>query len=159
MLEDRWLQRWLPMVLQHAGSGPVLEIGCGRGDDTETLVNAGARVVAFDLSPSNVAAARSRVARATVVCQDVRSPFPDAGDAYGVIVASLSLHYFAWRDTVHLVSRIRAALPPGGLLLCRLNSTRDRHHGASGHRAIEDNYYDVRGQPKRFFDRQALDRL
>lgn len=159
MLADRWLQCWLPMVLERTGDAPVLEIGCGSGDDTATLVTAGARVVAFDLSASNVAAAQLRVPHAIITCQDLRSPFPDVGGACGVIVASLSLHYFAWQDTVTLVSRIHAALRPGGLLLCRLNSTLDRHHGARGHRAIEPNYYDVRGKPKRFFDRAALTRL
>ena len=156
MLADRWLKRWLPLVLERAGAAPLLEIGCGRGADTAVLVAAGARVVAFDLSPSNVAAARARVPQASITCEDVRSPWPDAGVPYGAIVASLSLHYFAWHDTVMLVSRIQAALRPGGLLLCRLNSTRDRHHGARGHRAIEPNYYDVRGQAKRFFDRATL---
>jgi trans-aconitate methyltransferase len=159
MLSDRWLQRWLPTVLERAGTGPVLEIGCGRGSDTATLVVAGARVIAFDLSPSNVAAAQARAPQATVSCQDARSPWPTADQPYGVIVASLSLHYFAWHDTVTLVSRIHAALRPGGLLLCRLNSTRDHHHGARGHPAIEPNYYDVRGEPKRFFDRAALTQL
>jgi len=159
MLPDRWLQRWLPTVLEHAGDGPALEIGCGRGDDTATLLAAGVRVVAFDLSPSNVAAAQARAPRAILSCQDARSPFPDAGGPYGVIVASLSLHYFAWHETTTLVSRIHAALRPGGLLLCRLNSTRDRHHGAHGHPVIEPNYYNVRGEPKRFFDPASLTQL
>jgi SAM-dependent methyltransferase len=159
MFTDPWLQRWLPMLIERAGDAPALEIGCGRGADTATLVAAGVRVVAFDLSPSNVAAAQARVPRATITCQDVRAPFPDLGPPFGVVVASLSLHYFSWHDTVTLTARIRAALQPHGLLLCRLNSTRDRHYGAKGNPVIEDNYFDVRGEPKRFFDRAAITRL
>ena len=49
---------------------------------------------------------------------------------------------------------------PGGLLLCRLNSTADHHFGANGHQRLDDgHYYLVDGQPKRFFDRAAVERL
>jgi SAM-dependent methyltransferase len=90
-------------------------------------------------------------------CQDLRAPWPV--ERAGVILASLSLHYFPWEETAALVERIHRTLRPGGLLLCRLNSTNDHHFGASGHRAIDTNYYLVDGEPKRFFDRAAVDRL
>jgi hypothetical protein len=47
-------------------------------------------------------------------------------------------------------------LRPGGVLLCRLNSTEDRHFGAQGHREIEPNFFMVDGQPKRFFDEASV---
>ena len=74
----------------------------------------------------------------------------------GLVVASLSLHYFPWAETQAIVTRIHAALRPGGLLLCRLNSTEDRNFGATGHPEIEPHYYLVDGEPKRFFDRPAV---
>jgi SAM-dependent methyltransferase len=92
-------------------------------------------------------------------CQDIRAPFPVQPGSAGAVVASLSLHYFPWPETLALVQRIRNALRPGGLLLCRLNSTNDHHYGASGHPEIEPNYYLVNGEPKRFFDRAAVERL
>ena len=52
-----------------------------------------------------------------------------------------------------------ATLRPGGVLLCRLNSTNDHEFGASGHAEIEPHYYMVDGEPKRFFDRAAVERL
>jgi len=72
------------------------------------------------------------------------------------VVASLVLHYFPWRETLDLVERIRAALVPGGMLLCRVNSTNDVHFGAVGHPLIEENYHSVDGQPKRFFSRASV---
>jgi hypothetical protein len=66
------------------------------------------------------------------------------------------LHYFAWLETVALVSRIRDALRSGGLLLCRVNSTKDHNHGASGHPQIEPNFYMVSGERKRFFDEKSV---
>jgi len=157
MLPDPWLQRWLPLVVEHARQHPVLEIGCGAGDDTATLVAAGLSVHAFDLSETAVALARLPAPTATVACRDTRDPFPLTAQSAGAVVASLSLHYFPWEQTVALVERVRQTLRPGGVFLCRLNSTEDLHFGASGHPTIEANYFMVDGQPKRFFDAQAVD--
>lgn len=152
MLSDPWLQRWLPLAVTHAGDGPVLEIGCGHGDDTAVLAGAGMKVTAFDLSPTAVAVAKLRVPSARIECGDIRDPFPIAAGQAGLVVASLSLHYFGWDETQSIVQRVRDVLRPGGLLLCRLNSTEDHHFGASGHPEIEPNYFLVNGEPKRFFD-------
>lgn len=57
------------------------------------------------------------------------------------------------------MERIRSTLRRGGVLLCRLNSTSDFNHGASGNPRIEDNYYLVQGMPKRFFDRRDIDTI
>lgn len=159
MAGDQWLARWLPLLSERAGGQPILELGCGGGRDTATLVEMGHRVVAIELSPDAVARARERVPSAEIHCQDIRAPFPLAMGCVGVVVASLSLHYFDWPETCALVDRVRTALCPDGLLLCRLNSTNDHHFGASGHPEIEKDFYLVDGAPKRFFDRKAVDRL
>lgn len=159
MLSDPWLARWLPLAKERADGAPVLEIGCGHGDDTATLVKAGLDVTAFDLSHASVAVARLRAPRARILCRDIRDPLPLETAEAGVVVASLSLHYFGWDETQQIVERIRAVLRPGGVLLCRLNSTEDGHFGASGHPQIEPNFFMVDGTPKRFFDQAAVDAL
>ena len=159
MLHDPWLTRWLPLAIEHAQSKPVLEIGCGSGDDTATLVKAGLSVVTFDLSERSVATTRLRVPKAKVVCRDILEPFPLAEQSAGAVVASLTLHYFSWLQTVELMDRVRRTLIPGGIFLCRLNSTEDRNFGAIGHPMIEENYYLVDGQPKRFFEEKDLEVL
>lgn len=159
MNDATWLDRWLPLLAQHAKGRPVLELGCGPGLDTARLLAAGHAVVAIDRDAAAVAAARERAPAARIACQDILAPWPQADGGYGAIVASLSLHYFRWADTVHLVERLHRQLGAGGLLLCRLNSTNDHHHGASGHPAIEPNYFDVRGEAKRFFDRASVEAL
>ena len=156
---DPWLSRWLPLVHERSGGRPILELGCGSGEDTATLVGDGLSVVGIDLSASAIERARGLVPGATFFVQDLRAPFPAAADPAGVIVASLSLHYFGWAETVSLVERIRRTLQPRGVLLCRLNSTRDSAFGATGYPQLEENYYLVEGNPKRFFDRAAVDAL
>lgn len=159
MLNDPWLERWLPLIRERARARPVLEIGCGHGDDTATLCGQGLPVIAFDLSRVSVAAARLRAPTARIECRDIRDPFPADAQGVGVVLASLSLHYFAWEETVAILKRVRDVLRPGGVLLCRLNSTQDHHFGAGQGTRIEGNFFEVDGQPKRFFDEAAVQRL
>jgi SAM-dependent methyltransferase len=154
---DRWLDRWLELIASRAAGLPILELGCGGGRDSAVLVAAGHRVVGIDLSSVAVARARERAPSAEFHCRNIHAPWPV--DRAGVILASLSLHYFPWDETVALVERIRLTLATEGVLLCRLNSTNDHYFGASGHSAIDENFYLVNGAPKRFFDRAAVDRL
>ncbi|MBV8624577.1 MAG: class I SAM-dependent methyltransferase [Herbaspirillum sp.] len=156
---DPWLDRWLDLLKSRAGAKPVLEIGCGFGDDTAVLDGAGLSVIGFDLSAEAVAVTRARVPAARIGQQDVRDPLPAGSVQLGAIVASLSLHYFSWKDTIGIVERIRHALRPGGILLCRLNSTQDTHFGADSAELIEPGYFLVQGEAKRFFDEAAVARL
>ncbi|SFQ30628.1 class I SAM-dependent methyltransferase [Variovorax sp. 770b2] len=162
---DRWLERWLPLLVERAAAGPVLELGCAEGRDTATLVDAGLQVVAIELSPEAVERARARVpVGAQFHCQDFRDAFPlPEGATVGVVLASLSLHYFEWEATLALVRRIHRVLRPDGVLLCRLNSVNDLHYGGRGPSSAtgrdEDCFYLFDGFPKRFFDRAAVERL
>jgi SAM-dependent methyltransferase len=156
---DHWLDRWLPLLAERAGAAPILELGCGNGRDTEVFEGTGHRVIAIDQSAEALARARTRAPHAEYHRQDIRAAWPVARQSIGVVVASLSLHYFDWQETTALVRRIGEVLVPSGVLLCRLNSTNDRHYGASGHPQIEPNLYLVSGRRKRFFDRPAIDTL
>ncbi|HVT07935.1 MAG TPA: class I SAM-dependent methyltransferase [Polyangia bacterium] len=78
--ESRPFDRIIP--LDRLAGARVLEIGCGMGFHTETMVRAGARVTAVDLSPTSVGATRRRLElkglQAEVVEGDAEElPFPD----------------------------------------------------------------------------------
>ena len=137
----------------------MLELGCGSGRDTALLTTAGFHVIALDQSTEALATARARAPLAEFYCQDIRAPFPSAARNLGVVLASLSLHYFEWIETLRLVRRIAETLDPGGILVCCVNAVDDHSYGASGHPEIEPNYFSVDGQAKRFFDESALDQL
>jgi SAM-dependent methyltransferase len=157
--DETWLERWLPLIRERARDRPVLELGCGSGRDTALLAVAGCKVIALDLSLGALATARARVPVAEFHCQDIRAPFPSGARNLGVVLASLSMHYFEWNETQRLVRRIAETLDPGGILVCRVNAVDDHSYGASGHPEIEPNYFSVDGQAKRFFDEAALDQL
>lgn len=156
---DPWLKRWLPLLAERGGGAPVLELGCGAGRDTAVLAAAGLAVLGLDASAPAIRRARARIPGARFLRRDLRAPLPVGPGSTGAIVASLCLHYFPWRETEAAAARLRRALRPGGVLLCRLNSTKDRHHGASGYPRIGASYYLVDGERKRFFDRAAVRRL
>lgn len=159
---DPWLNRWLPLLREASAARPVLELGCDTGIDTAWLLGQGFAVTATDIAADALAECARQAPGATLLAHDLRAPLPFADGQFGAVLASLCLHYFPWPTTQAAVVEIHRCLAPGGLLLCRLNSTRDVLHGATGYEEIEPNYYRVNaryGENKRFFDRAAIDAL
>jgi len=153
---------WLAPYRVHLETGqpaPILELGCGRGFDAWYLTNLGWPVIATDFSVEALHIARQAAPAATFLQLNLRDGLPFPPETFQVIIASLSLHYFYWAQTQIIISHIHHCLRVGGLLLVRLNSTKDTNHGATGHPAVEPNCFLVNGELKRFFDRPDLDRL
>ena len=156
--EDAWLGRWWGLLEAHRGS-PVLDLGCGAGHDARSLSRRGYDVVAVDFSDEALKLTRRRAPEAETRRVDLTRPLPFPDARFGVVVASLSLHYFPWQKTVEILEDVRRCLVPGGLLLARLNSTNDAYYAAARKQEIEENLYLVDGSPKRLFDRQSVDAL
>jgi ubiquinone/menaquinone biosynthesis C-methylase UbiE len=156
--EDAWLEHWRHILDASRGS-PVLDLGCGDGQDTRFLTELGFPVIATDFSEKALEITRRRAPAAKTQNVDLTRglPFPDA--SFGVIVASLSLHYFPWQQTTDILADVRRCLQPGGHLLARLNSTRDPHYQAAGKQTIENNFYLTKGIPRRLFDRHDVKAL
>lgn len=160
MQGDPWLERRLETMRRLAEDPAILELGCGPGQDTAWLARHGfTRITATDLSTEALAKCALAAPAAHLVCHDLHEPLPFADDSFDVVIASLCLHYFEWDKTEEIVRDIRRCLRPESLLLCRLNSTNDVHYGAVGHKEIAHHYYDVDGDPKRFFDSSEIDAL
>ncbi len=154
--EDAWLDRWRDLILRSNRSAPILDLGCGAGEDALLLSRWGFGVVAADFSEKALGLASRRAPEAETRHVDITEglPFPDAH--FGAIVASLSLHYFPWSKTVEVLEDVGRCLVPGGHLLARLNSTNDPHYAAARKKEIEPNFYLIDGSPKRLFDRDDI---
>jgi len=117
-LYHRRLWRALPARL-----GPVLEIGCGSGELTAALAGRAERVLALDLSPEMLAAARARCPGARNVelalSDALTHPLPAAH--FDLVISVATLHHL---PLAPMLARARDALRPGGLLWL-LDVTRD----------------------------------
>ena len=154
--DDAWILAYADRIrVRTAGAQPILELGCGGGRDTVHLAALG-RVVALDIGHAGLIACRRWVPHAGLVRGDLRRGLPFRADRFPVVIASLCLHYFPWSTTQYLVTEIHRVIAPGGMLIVRVNSTKDTNYGAEGHPAIAPHLYRVKGKPKRFFDRESL---
>ncbi|MCZ8521507.1 MULTISPECIES: class I SAM-dependent methyltransferase [Paenibacillus] len=155
---DLWLDRFAPQ-LEASREIPVIDLGCGAGNDSLYLTERGYRVIACDASEEALKRVRERVPEAQTRRLDLTDPLPFADGAAQVVIADLSLHYFPWIVTEGIVREIGRVLRPGGCLLCRVNSVRDTEYVAGKGRELEPAYYEWEGKRKRFFDRPHLEEL
>lgn len=160
MPTEFWLKRWIDLIASRTLNPAILELGCGSGRDTVFLAQHGfTRLTVTDLSADALAECARIVPAASPVRHDLRQQLPFPDDCFDVVIASLCLHYFDWKTTQEIVGRIRSCMVDDGLLICRLNSTRDVNFGAVGHPEIAPHFYDVEGRTKRFFSREDVDAL
>ena len=137
----------------------MLDIGCGPGEDSAALSNAGHTVIAFDLSPASLLRTRTAAPFASVQRADVRAALPFRDGTFDGAVASLSLHYFEWATTLHALQDIHRVLRPGSRFLFRVNANDDVNFGAGSGDELEPGLFRVAestwgppGAPlKRFF--------
>jgi malonyl-CoA O-methyltransferase len=98
-------------------TAPALEIGCGTGFLTSSLLDRRPDVLltVSDLAPAMIARARRLVGeRANVTYALIDGETIDATDHYGLIASSLAFQWFEEPTTA--IDRIIAALKPGGWL-------------------------------------------
>lgn len=104
-------------VTTTAGLGPgsaVLEIGCGTGQLTERLAYSGYGLIAIDIAPAMIAAARRRLADAEAFLQATSFEDLDAADAsFDLVISSAAFH---WIDPEVAFTKSARLLRPGGWL-------------------------------------------
>ena len=149
---DDWLERFDDILM--ATSLPILDLGCGSGNDTLYLVSKGKDVISCDQSTNaiqNIVKNFPEVKETR--CFNFLDGFPFADASFEVIIADLCLHYFREGDTRYIISEIRRILKPGGRLIFRVNTIHDVQHGAGQGREVERHVFETPSYTiKRFFD-------
>ena len=138
---------------------PIIDLGCGNGNNALHLARMGKEVIACDYTQQALDLIKENMPEvASTLCFDMRDGLPFEDNFTDIIIADLSLHYFTENDTFELLKEIKRVLKPSGLLLFRVNSTKDINWGALDGKEVERNYRRTEEfGDKRYFDSEDLD--
>lgn len=153
---------WLSTLADAGGvtlAGRALEIGCGLGHDTHQLLQAGCRVTALDASWTALQKLAAAIPQVDCLWARLPASLPFQDQAFDLVVAGLSLHYYPWVETAAIVAEIRRVLRPGDPFLLRVNATGDVAHGYGQGIELEPGLFAAGGRMKRFFSQEDCRRL
>ena len=137
---------------------PILDLGCGNGEDTEWLVKNGYPVISADFSSSAIERVKTINPNAFLLDMSDIDQWAKLDDnSVSFIIANLSLHYFDDATTMMIMGQIKRILAPNGILIARVNSNLDTEFGAGDGIEIEPDFYKnpERGIDKRFFTKDS----
>lgn len=153
---DNWLDEFSNII--DNCNGPILDLGCGSGNNTLYLINKGKTVYAVDQSENaikNIKKNFPEVIESRILNMLDGIDYPE--NKFSIVIADLSLHYFSIKNTRRILYDINRILTSEGHLLIRLNSINDVNHGAGSGEEIEHHLFRTNdGMLKRFFDKDDI---
>ena len=135
--EDDYLRRgrlWggsSPFISRPARSSRILEIGCGDGKTTASLVQAGCSVTAIDFSPGAAVLCRQTCTdpdQVKILIADIRET-PFNNESFEAVVASHITGHLSLDGRRDLAAEVIRVLTPGGTIYFRDFSTGDYRYG------------------------------
>ena len=113
------LERWLREREASGDGRRALVVGCGMGRDSEYLAGLGFATVAFDFSPTAIAAVRRRFPDSPVDYRvaDLLDPPPAWAGAFDLVVESLTVQSLPRQLRRAASARVRELVAAGGTLL------------------------------------------
>lgn len=153
---DDWLQNF-DVIIQTCTT-PILDLGCGNGNDTLYLLQKGKTVIPCDQSKNAINNIKSNFPKIKdTKCFNLLDGLPFENNEFELIIADLCLHYFREQDTFRILDDIYDKLKQNGHLLLRVNTVNDVNHGAGQGKEIGPHLYETKeGTIKRFFDAQDI---
>ena len=153
--EEIMFDDWLNMfskIIENCKT-PILDLGCGSGNNTLFLINKSKEVIPCDQSINAIKNINNNFPEVKDArCFNMLDGMPFSDNSFDVIIADLCLHYFKSSDTKKILMEIRRILTGNGTILARLNSINDVNHGANEGKMIENNLFETSDHRlKRFF--------
>lgn len=137
---------------------PIIDLGCGAGNDTLYLIEKSKEVIPCDYSEKaieNILKNFPKIKRAELFDMTKGLPFPD--DFTNIIIADLSLHYFSQKVTFYILEEIKRVLKSNGILLFRVNSIKDIKHAEEVETELEKHFYHTpKTGYKRYFNEEDI---
>ena len=153
---DEWLNDFDEII--NNCKTPILDLGCGSGNNTLYLTNKNKQVIAADISSnaiSNIIKNFPEIYDAK--CFNMIDGFPFDDNFFEIVIADLSLHYFKEKDTKTIINELKRILCDNGYLIIRVNSINDINYGAGEGLEIEKHLFQTAdGRLKRFFDEKDI---
>ena len=138
---------------------PIIDLGCGSGNDTLYLIEKGKEVIPCDYSKNAIQNIKNNFPEVErTECFDMTKGLPFEDNFTDLVICDLSLHYFKEKTTFEILKELKRVLKPNGILLFRVNSIKDVNHGAGEGKEIEPHLYEtIDGRYKRFFDYEDIE--
>lgn len=151
---DDWLENYNGII--ERSNGPVIDLGCGTGNNSLYLVEKGKNIIACDYSDVAIKIVKKYLPQVQTYQFDMTDGLPFENEFTDLIIADLCLHYFSIHDTKKILDELKRVLTSKGYLLFRVNSVNDINHGAMQGIELEKHYFEVEKMRKRFFDKEDL---
>nr|WP_243735163.1 class I SAM-dependent methyltransferase [Paenibacillus turpanensis] len=154
---DLWLDKYAEQLA--AGSGAIVDLGCGLGNNSVYLVEKGMQPLACDISEEALHRLKSVLPECVTYCFDMTKGLPFEDQSVKVLIADLSLHYFDAQTTIQVIQDIHRVLTESGLLLCRLNSIHEMGNVGEVKESTDSYLFENEGIFRRFFNRDEIQRF
>ena len=156
---DDWLDKFSDII--DKCSTPILDLGCGSGNDTLYLINKGKKVISCDQSKNAINNIKKNFPEVyDTKCFNMLDGMPFNNNSFDIVIADLCLHYFKEKDTFKILNEIKRILTERWNLIFRVNSINDINHGAGEGLEVETHLYMTEdGRYKRFFDAHDLEKF
>lgn len=154
--KKNWLVKWLN---KFTPTSKILELGCGYGTHAKFFEEIGLTEIATDFSDVALEIVKRNCPTIQTQHLNLIKAFPFEDDSFDIVIADLCLHYFSEQRTDKIMKEIQRVLKNDGLLLARVNTTKDFNHGAGQGEKLEENFFFVDGYNKRFFNADSVQRF
>lgn len=153
---DDWLDKFKEIILQC--STPIIDLGCGRGNDALYLIKNKKNVICCDMSSNAIKNIKKIFPEIyDTKCFNMLQGLPFESNSCELIIADLCLHYFKSNDTFNIINEIYRVLRKGGNLIFRVNSINDINYGAGQGKEVEHHLYLTSdNRLKRFFNEEDI---
>jgi SAM-dependent methyltransferase len=156
---DNWLEKYWNDYFAHYSNELIVDLGCGVGNNSQYLFEKGLSPIACDISEEALQKLIGFLPGIQTICLDMTNGLPFEKASVQVLISDLSLHYFDEATTRKVVRDLHHVLQQEGILLCRLNSTKEITNKGTSIQTDEPYLLENEGIYRRFFNEDEIHRF